>query len=595
MRLKKFLLAAFIVLAAPCVFAAKDSSSVFRVSVMQSEEHLFHESIIENLEGALEKALGAKTKVEISTDSPETIKTKLKEGRVELVFCNSVLYRALLPYGVRDLATVHSDWNPNPNRADGAALIVRRDSEISSLNQLLTLKEPKVAMEKSRHFDVLYYILGEFETLKLDSEKFKSFLSESNQKSSELVKDVIQGKADAALLPACFLEQHVVEYPSLYREIKVLNPLRSSELPCTGSTTLYPNWSVLITPNISMKQATDIAATLLTQPKSSDGAWWSVSTQFDGVDRLLKNLKVEQYSYLREWTLRRFFEEYFPFIILFGAFLTGVILYSCIANRLIKIRTRQLSQSLLRLSKYKKEFELVRRDNEIYHRMGIVSHISSLISHELRQPLNTISCYSQGLLMRLEKGPMEQEQISDIVYQIHKKTQGADEIIKKVRDFAKFGSRPVATELNQSVRKAIDVFLLSSQCSSVVEFKPSDAAWIRIDPFELELLVLNLLRNANEALVKTANAKIDVNVSIKKETSEVMLSVKDNGPKLSEEALIKIKRGFETTKKNGTGMGLVIVSEIVSNAKGKIDFVPSKNRGLLVKITFPLDRHEQKN
>ena len=511
------------------------------------------------------------------------------------MYKRQVLYRALLPYGVRDLATVHSDWNPNPNRADGAALIVRRDSEISSLNQLLNLKELKVAMEKGRHFDVLYYLLGEFEALKLDSEKFNSFLLESTQKSSELVKGVIQGKADAALLPACFLEQHVVEYPSLYREIKVLNPLRSSELPCTVSTTLYPNWSVLITPNISMKQATDIAATLLTQPKSSDGAWWSVSTQFDGVDKLLKNLKVEQYSYLREWTLRRFFEEYFPFIILFGAFLTGVILYSCIANRLIKIKTRQLSQSLLRLSKYKKEFELVRRDNEIYHRMGIVSHISSLISHELRQPLNTISCYSQGLLMRLEKGPMEQGQISDIVYQIHKKTQGADEIIKKVRDFAKFGSRPVATELNQSIRKAVDVFLLSSQCSSVVEFKPSDAAWIKIDPFELELLVLNLLRNANEALVKTANARIEVNVSINKETSEVILTVKDNGPKLSEETLIKIKRGFETTKKNGTGMGLVIVSESVSNARGKIDFIPSKDRGLLVKITFPLDRHEQKN
>ena len=50
MRLKKFLLAAFMVLAAPCICAAKDSASVFRVSVMQSDEHLFHESIIENLE-----------------------------------------------------------------------------------------------------------------------------------------------------------------------------------------------------------------------------------------------------------------------------------------------------------------------------------------------------------------------------------------------------------------------------------------------------------------------------------------------------------------------------------------------------------------
>ena len=68
-----------------------------------------------------------------------------------------------------------------------------------------------------------------------------------------------------------------------------------------------------------------------------------------------------------------------------------------------------------------------------------------------------------------------------------------------------------------------------------MEFKPSDAAWIKIDPFELELLVLNLLRNANEALVKTANARIEVNVSINKETSEVILTVKDNGPKLSEE------------------------------------------------------------
>ena len=76
MRLKKFLLAAFMVLAAPCICAAKDSASVFRVSVMQSDEHLFHESIIENLEGTLEKALGTKTKVEISTDSSETIKAK---------------------------------------------------------------------------------------------------------------------------------------------------------------------------------------------------------------------------------------------------------------------------------------------------------------------------------------------------------------------------------------------------------------------------------------------------------------------------------------------------------------------------------------
>lgn len=86
-----------------------------------------------------------------------------------------------------------------------------------------------------------------------------------------------------------------------------------------------------------------------------------------------------------------------------------------------------------------------------------------------------------------------------------------------------------------------------------MEFKPSDAAWIKIDPFELELLVLNLLRNANEALVKTANARIEVNVSINKETSEVILTVKDNGPKLSEETLIKIKEALKPQRRTGRG------------------------------------------
>lgn len=49
-------------------------------------------------------------------------------------------------------------------------------------------------MEKNRHCDVLYYILGEFETLKLDSEKFKTFLLDNTGKSSELERKSFREK-----------------------------------------------------------------------------------------------------------------------------------------------------------------------------------------------------------------------------------------------------------------------------------------------------------------------------------------------------------------------------------------------------------------
>lgn len=566
-----------------------EAASIFRIAIMQSEEHLFHKEIVENLLEGVKKALPSSTKIDVFEGTPEQIKNKVREHQVELIFCNSVLYRSLLPYGVKDLVTLQSGWNPNPNRAEGAVVIVRRKDPADSFKKLLELQKPMFEYHHTRKMDVLYYILGEVESQHLNSEKFLKFTQATSATNLEIINRVENGVITAGLLPACFLEKYAVEHPSVYKQIKVINQLRSSELPCSVSTTLYPNWSVLITSSIKIKQATDIAQQLLLQPRNIDASWWSVSTQFKNVDALLKDLRVEQYAYLREWTVRKVIEQYFPLFVLAGAVLIGVALYVLFANKLIKVRTKQLSQSLSRQSKYRKEYEVFKKDNAIYERMGVVTQISSIITHELRQPLNSISCFARGLLMQLESKEVPQEKIANIVFEIDKKTQKADEIIRKVRNFSKYGRSPLILELNQAVRNSIDSYILSSSNGAeLIHLNASSKVFISIDPFELELLVLNLLRNSSEALAKTANAQINIWIRTSDKPGFVDLVVEDNGGPVSEKTIEKLKHGLETNKDEGTGIGSKIISEIVYHSNGYLNYKALKKGGLSVTIQFPI-------
>ncbi len=582
------------ILACRTPLAAQPEDEVFRLAVMRSEGLLFQEAIVENLIETLKKALGPGVRLEVFRGTAEEIKARTQARTLDLIFCNSVLYRALLPWGVRDLATLHSEWNPNPNRAEGSVLVVRRADGIIRFSDFFALTKPAIAVGKHREFDVLYYLLQEVASEGLDADRFRSFVHEREAADKEIVSDVIEGRAVAGMISTCFLEHYVVSNPYVYQDLVVLNPLRSSELPCTVSTMLYPNWSVLITPTISMKRATDVAAALLNAPRDLGEAWWSVSTQFETVDEMLRSLRVEQYAYLREWTLRKFVEKYFVLIVAFGTVFGMIVLYSILANRLIKVRTRQLSQSLSRQVKYRKEYEILAKNNEIYRRMGMVSQISSVISHELRQPLNTIGCYAQGLLMQLEKGSVPPGKIADIVYEIHRKTQHANEIIKSVRNFSKYGSRPVRLDFARSVRRAIDNYLLGSRCSEEILFHGAPDCWVAMDPFELELMVINLLRNASDALKNTANSRITVSISPEEAEPFVRLVIEDNGPKISEALLTAIQRGFESSKKEGSGMGLMIVSEIVSKSGGRLSFEAKKISGLRVVIWLPVQKNDDK-
>jgi signal transduction histidine kinase len=92
---------------------------------------------------------------------------------------------------------------------------------------------------------------------------------------------------------------------------------------------------------------------------------------------------------------------------------------------------------------------------------------------------------------------------------------------------------------------------------------------IKIDQELIEQVLINILKNAIQALEETAYKKISL-LAYQNEKNHVFISVKDNGPGIDEEAQSKIFIPFYTTKKNGSGIGLSLSKQIMRQHLGSI-------------------------
>jgi len=105
------------------------------------------------------------------------------------------------------------------------------------------------------------------------------------------------------------------------------------------------------------------------------------------------------------------------------------------------------------------------------------------------------------------------------------------------------------------------------------------------DPKLVEQILINLLKNAMEALENFPKPNIDLSASLDPR-GRVVIQVRDNGPGISEEAQDKIFIPFYTTKKGGSGIGLSLAKQIMRLHKGNISFISRPDAGTVFKLTF---------
>jgi signal transduction histidine kinase len=209
--------------------------------------------------------------------------------------------------------------------------------------------------------------------------------------------------------------------------------------------------------------------------------------------------------------------------------------------------------------------------------------LSAAVSHEIRNPLNSISLYLGLLKRKLDN----REQSIDSINKIQKEIETLNNIVS---DFLSF-SRNLPLEkfrfevcelIEESLFLANDL-LLKQNISVQQEINPQNLS-IYGDKSQLKRVLLNLIINA----VQASNYGSIIKLIVYKDTN-IKIEVIDNGCGISQENMLKIFEPFFSTRNNGTGLGLSIIRNIISLHGGTIVVDSKKGIGTKFTIILPIE------
>ncbi len=238
------------------------------------------------------------------------------------------------------------------------------------------------------------------------------------------------------------------------------------------------------------------------------------------------------------------------------------------------------------------EEELKRRQNELVHvtRLSNMGEMATGIAHELNQPLSAIVNFANGCARRLRLDIGGKDELLHALSQISAQANRAGEIIKRLRGMV---SR------RQPVRELVDLNVLARETCSLISHElkrqqllidrrlSEQPLWVRVDSVQIEQVLINLLRNALDALNDTPSAerRLVIESGVQSD-GMVYVSVQDNGSGISHKAMEHLFDPFFSTKESGMGMGLAISQTIMNNHHGKIraDSWPGSGSTLTIEL-----------
>ena len=411
----------------------------------------------------------------------------------------------------------------------------------------------------------------------------------------EVLSHVLSGRADAGILRGCFLEDlWKAGNRTFEAEIRVLDAKRDDGLACRHSTALYPGWTVAATETLSQDAARAVTAVLLTKPTNAWGQFWTVSTNTSSYTDLMKTLRIGAYAYLREWTLSRVWNEYRPFILVAFVALLGLLAHSAILEMLVRRRTEELERVHAGQQAAERHAREMTERLDQLQRAGAVGQISSIVAHEMKQPLAVIQNLSRGTIRMIEDEPETLDGVSKAVESINDEAGRAAAIIDRVRSYSQGRSERREVEFSDALHDAVTQFRATRRGRLArIALGRIDRGVVWIDPLDLELIIINLLANAVDAAKNVEDPLVFVELlripgsAASEETLE--LHVTDTGPRISDDAFDALgKRLLKSTKPGGLGLGLSIVRTLAENCVGRLSFERSDGDGITAVVVLPV-------
>lgn len=502
-----------------------------------------------------------------------------RERRVDLVLGSAGLVVRLADAGAKPIVTTLGPGAINANQNEGSAFLVRRDRE--DLQTLGDLAGKNLVANRPSGFSGYLIAMGEIALAGNDPDHFfssRTFIGAQNA-SHEIARQVRYGFADVGTLRLCAWEELLEKDPSAAKDLRILAP-KESRSACVHSTDLYPAHTLAALPHVTPEAVTATTLAFLRMPPTERGRSWAVATDYLSIDKLFRALKTGPYRYLREPVWKRFLAEYFPFILIFLGVALLFLWQFENTKRLLEKRTlevRRLAQ---------KEAEQERR-LLFLERNTMVSQLSSMLAHELHQPLAAIRLYARGLVKLLARTNPSPE-VTEAADAIADEATRAKEIVERVRAYARNRrAERKETPLSEILQNAVSHFQSGAKAPVPLTISGDTDVVVSVSALEIELVFVNLLKNAREAAMKGPNPKISI--TVRRDDRRVAIDVRDNGPVLDEEARKRLTMPVSSEKPEGLGLGLGIARGILEQHAGKLEFsVNAPEPGLTATVTLPL-------
>jgi two-component system sensor kinase FixL len=221
-----------------------------------------------------------------------------------------------------------------------------------------------------------------------------------------------------------------------------------------------------------------------------------------------------------------------------------------------------------------------------------MSELAADIAHELNQPLSATANFLAAARMLINNGEGG-ERVSEMLQHGADQTQRAGQIIRRLRDFTQGGDVEMRIEsVERTIRDAVELVLVgTSQFHIRVEFALDAAAQqIYADRIQVQQVLVNLLRNANEALRTLPKGERQITIASRKvEDDMVEIEVSDTGPGIPDSILEQLFSRFTTTKSGGGGMGigLSISKRIIESHGGALTAENRPGGGATFRFTLP--------